>query len=174
MSRLPETTIDLRYSSDNAQPTPWPDAVVHLQNAELFWVSTVRSGGRPHVTPVVGVWLDDAFYFSSGAEEQKSKNLAASPHCAVTTGCNRWNEGLDIVLLGDAVPVRDRQVLQRVAEAHTTKYGSAWAAEVDDDGTFRMGHAEPLVYELSPEQALGFGKTEGFSHTRWDFTTTPV
>lgn len=174
MVRTPETTIDLRYSSDNAQPIPWPDAVVHLRDAELFWVSTVRPGGRPHVTPVVGVWLDDAFFFSSGAEEQKSKNLGASPHCAVTTGCNRWNEGLDIVLLGDVVRVRDRQVLQRVADAHTAKYGSAWAAEVDDDGTFRMHGHGALVYELSPEQALGFGKSGGFSHTRWDFTTTPA
>ncbi|RIQ11087.1 pyridoxamine 5'-phosphate oxidase family protein [Jiangella rhizosphaerae] len=171
---MPETTIDPRYSSDDAQPIPWQDAVTHLQNAELFWVSTVRTGGQPHVTPVVGVWLDDAFYFSSGAEEQKSRNLAASPHCAVTTGCNRWDEGLDIVLLGDAIAVRERQILQRVADAHTAKYGSAWAAEVDDDGTFRMGSATPVVYELRPERALGFGKTGGFSHTRWDFTAAPA
>ncbi|WP_220447325.1 pyridoxamine 5'-phosphate oxidase family protein [Nonomuraea deserti] len=174
MARTPETTIDPRYSSDDAQPTPWPDAVAHLRDAELFWVSTVRPDGRPHVTPVVGVWLDDAFYFSSGPEEQKSKNLAASPHCAVTTGCNRWNDGLDIVLHGDAVPVRDRQVLRRVADTHTAKYGSAWAAEVDDDGIFRMHGHEPRVYQVSPTQALGFGKTDGFSHTRWDFTAEPT
>lgn len=174
MVPTPETTIDPRYSSDNARPTPWPDAVVHLQNADLFWVSTVRSGGRPHVTPIVGVWMDDAFYFSSGAEEQKSKNLAVSPQCAVTTGCNHWDEGLDIVLLGNAVLVRDRQVLQRVADAHNAKYGSAWPSDVDGDGNFRMHGSEALAYELRPEQALGFGKTGGFSHTRWDFTTTPA
>lgn len=174
MVRTPETTIDPRYSSDNAQPTPWPDAMAYLRDAELFWVSTVRPNGRPHVTPVVGVWVDDTFYFSCGPEEQKSKNLAANPHCAVTTGCNRWDDGLDIVLHGDAVPVRDRQVLRRVADAHTAKYGSAWAAEVDDNGTFRMlGHA-PVVYQVRPTQALGFGKTNGFSHTRWDFPTEPT
>ena len=174
MVHTPVTTIDRRYSDENAQPTPWPDALVHLRDAELFWVSTVRPDGRLHVTPVVGVWLDDAFYFSSGPDEQKSRNLAASPHCAVTTGCNQWN-GLDIVLHGDAVLVRDRQVLHRVAGAFSAKYGSAWAAEVDDDGTFRFpGHATPLVYEVSPTQALGFGKSERFSHTRWDFTAQPV
>ncbi|NBE96749.1 pyridoxamine 5'-phosphate oxidase family protein [Nonomuraea sp. KC401] len=174
MVRTPETTIDPRYSSDNAEAIPWQDAVAALGNAELFWVSTIRPDGRPHVTPVVGVWLDDAFYFSTGPEEQKAKNLAAGPHCAVTTGCNRWNEGLDIVLHGDAVPVRDVQVLRRVADAHTAKYGSAWAAEVGDDGVFRMHGHEPLVYEVVPAQALGFGKTEGFSHTRWDFTAEPA
>jgi hypothetical protein len=148
--------------------------MAHLRNAELYWVSTVRPNGRPHLTPVVGVWLDDAFYFSSGPEEQKSKNLAASRYCAVITGCNRWDDGLDLVLHGDAVLVRDRQVLRRVADAHTAKYGSAWAAEVDEDGTFRMhGHA-PLVYQVSPTQALGFGKTDGFSQTRWDFAAKPA
>ncbi|NRQ33382.1 pyridoxamine 5'-phosphate oxidase family protein [Nonomuraea sp. NN258] len=161
--------MDPRYSSDDARPTPWPDAVDHLLAAELFWVSTVRTDGRPHVTPVVGVWLDDAFYFSSGPEEQKSKNLAASPHCAVTTGCNKWDDGLDLVLHGDAVTVRDPEVLRRVADAHTTKYGTAWAAEVGDDGVFRMHGHEPVVFEVRPAQALGFGKTNGFSHTRWDF-----
>lgn len=170
MRRTPVTTIDLRYSSENAQPTPWIDGLVHLRNAELFWVSTVRPDGRPHVTPAVGVWVDDALYFSSGPEEQKSKNLAANPHCAVTTGCNKWDDGFDIVVHGDAVVVRDQEVLRRVADAHTAKYGSAWAASVEDDGTFRMHDETPLVYQVSPTQVLGFGKSEGFSHTRWDFT----
>lgn len=111
-----------------------------------------------------------AFYFGSGPEEQKSRNLAADPRCAVTTGCNRWNDGMDLVLEGDAVVVRDPQVLRGVADAFTAKYGSAWAAEVDGGGTFRMpGGGVPLVYEVQPARAWGFGKTGGFSHTRWTF-----
>jgi hypothetical protein len=72
----PVTSLDARYSEDNAQPTPWPDAVTQLERAGLFWVSSVRADGRPHVTPVVAVWMDGALYFSSGPGEQKSKNLA--------------------------------------------------------------------------------------------------
>ena len=52
----PVTSLDARYSEENAQPTPWPDAVTHLERAGLFWVSSVRADGRPHVTPVVAVW----------------------------------------------------------------------------------------------------------------------
>jgi hypothetical protein len=165
----PRATLDARYSEQNAQATPWPDAVALLKQAGLFWVSTVRPDGRPHVTPVVAAWVDGALYFGSGPGEQKSRNLAVNRQCAVTTGCNTWNEGFDIVLHGEAVVVRDLALLQQVADAFAAKYGSDWAFEVGDDGTFR-GQGVSLVYQLAPVQALGFGKGP-FSHTRWDFST---
>jgi hypothetical protein len=165
---VPRTTLDARYSDGDAQATPWPDAVTHLEQAGLFWVSTVRADGRPHVTPVVAVWTDGALYFTSGPREQKSQNLAANRHCAVTTGCNTWNEGLDVVLLGDAVVVRDLALLRQVAGAFLAKYGNDWAFEVAEDGTFG-GHGDgAVVYRLVPVQGLGFAKGP-FSHTRWDF-----
>ena len=163
--QVPITTLDTRYSDDGAEAIPWPNALALLEQAELFWVSSVRADGRPHVTPVVAVWTDGALYFSSGPEEQKSRNLAANPSCAVTTGCNTWNEGVDIVLHGEVEIVRDLSQLQRVADGFFAKYGSDWAFEVADDGTFR---GPALVYQLNPTQALGFGKGP-FSHTRWDF-----
>jgi hypothetical protein len=163
--QMPITTLDSRYSEDLAEAIPWPKAQLLLEQAELFWVSSVRMDGRPHVTPVVAVWMDGALFFSSGPQEQKSKNLAANPHCAVSTGCNTWNEGVDIVLHGDVEIVRDLTQLQRVADGFFAKYGSDWAFEVADDGTFR---GPALVYQLIPTQAVGFGKGP-FSQTRWDF-----
>ena len=47
--------------------------------------------------------------------------------------------------------------------------GDDWAFDVADDGTFSHGPGHPLVYRVAPDQALGFGKGEPFSHTRWDF-----
>jgi hypothetical protein len=167
-NQSPRATLDARYSEETAQATPWPNAMAHLEQAGLFWVSTVRADGRPHVTPVVAVWMDGALYFTSGPGEQKSRNLAANRHCAVTTGCNTWNEGFDIVLHGEAVITRDLPLLRHVAGAFLAKYGSDWGFEVADDGTFG-GHGV-LVYQLIPAQALGFGK-DPFSHTRWDFDT---
>jgi hypothetical protein len=113
--------------------------------------------------------MDGALYFTSGPGEQKSRNLAANRHCAVTTGCNTWDDGFDIVLHGEAVIVRDLRLLQQVADVFAAKYGSDWAFGVADDGTFR-GHGVSVVYQLAPVQALGFGK-DPFSHTRWDFGT---
>lgn len=163
--QVPIATLDTRYSEGQAEVMPWPSALPLLEQAGLFWVSSVRHDGRPHVTPVVAVWLDDALYFSSGPDEQKSRNLAANPYCAVTTGCNTWNDGVDIVLHGQVEIVRDLTQLRRVADGFLAKYGSDWAFEVADDGTF-SGPA--LVYRLAPTQALGFCK-KPFSHTRWDF-----
>lgn len=163
--QVPITTLDTRYSESPAEAVPWEEAVALLEQAELFWVSSVRPDGRPHVTPVVAVWMDGALNFSSGPQEQKSRNLAVNPHCAITTGCNARDEGIDIVLHGQVEIVRDLSELQRVADGFFAKYGSDWAFEVAADGTF-SGPA--LVYRLNPTQALGFGKGP-FSHTRWDF-----
>jgi general stress protein 26 len=157
--------MDARYSQDVAEALPWTQAVALLERADLFWVSSVRTDGHPHVTPVVAVWTEGSLCFSSGPDEQKSRNLATNPHCAVTTGCNVWNEGVDIVLHGDVEIVRDLSFLQRVADAFLAKYGNDWAFEVAPDGNFR---GPSLVYRLSPAQALGFSKNP-FSHTRWDF-----
>jgi len=53
----PVTTIDSRFSDSDAVPTPWEETHRLLETAELFWLVTVRANGRPHVTPLVAVWL---------------------------------------------------------------------------------------------------------------------
>ena len=98
----PVTKLDGRYSSEGATQTEWTEARRCLQEAEVFWISTVRPDGRPHVTPLISVWLDGALYFCTGASERKAKNLEQNPHCILTTGCNALNEGLDLVVEGDA------------------------------------------------------------------------
>jgi len=53
----PVAELDARFSSENATPTEWAEARGHLANAEVYWLSTVRPDGRPHVRPVLSVWL---------------------------------------------------------------------------------------------------------------------
>ena len=84
----PVTTLDERYSSPSAIAAGWEETRGVLETAELFWVSTVRADGRPHVTPVVAVWAEGAVCFSTGDGEQKFANLRANPHVVLTTGCN--------------------------------------------------------------------------------------
>ncbi|HVD88526.1 MAG TPA: pyridoxamine 5'-phosphate oxidase family protein, partial [Jatrophihabitantaceae bacterium] len=62
-----------------AEATPWATTLAVLEQAQLSWVTTVRADGRPHVTPLVAVWLDDAVHFSTGAGEQQAVNLAGNP-----------------------------------------------------------------------------------------------
>ena len=98
----PRTTIDTRFSDPEATATPWSETQRVLETAELFWITTVRVDGRPHVTPLVAVWLDDSMHFSTGETEQKAMNLRDNRHVVLTTGCNTWTEGLDVVIEGDA------------------------------------------------------------------------
>ncbi len=62
----PVTEIDTRFSDPTAVATGWDETRRALEAAEIFWISTVRADGRPHVTPLVAVWLDGAIHFSTG------------------------------------------------------------------------------------------------------------
>ena len=77
----PTTDLDPRFSGDDATARPWPEAVAHLERAELFWLSTVRPDGRPHVPPLLALWLDGALYFSTGPSERKAKNIVQNAQC---------------------------------------------------------------------------------------------
>ena len=164
----PVTELDPRFSSEGAGPTEWAEARRCVQDAEVFWISTVRPDGRPHVTPLISVWLDDALYFCTGPDERKAKNIAQNPHCILTTGSNALDRGLDVVVEGDAERVIDDAKLQRIADAYVSKYGHDWRFDACD-GEFVHDGGTALVYEVAPAKALGFGKGQQYSQTRWRF-----
>src|SRR4051812_13952148 len=167
--RQPQATLGKDFSSPEATAMPWSQGRTVLQDAEIFWVTTVRPDGRPHVTPLIAVWLDEALYFCTGATERKALNLAQNAHCAFTTGCNTYAAGLDLVLEGDAVQVRDDTTLQRIAVAYEAKYGTDWHFDVRD-GAFVGGEGNVArVYAVAPTVAFGFSKGEPFGQTRWTF-----
>ena len=164
----PETTIDRRYGDPDATETEWASGRRLIEEAELFWLSTVRPDGRPHVTPLIAVWLDGAAYFCTGPEERKARNLAQNPNCVLTTGCNLLGEGLDIVIEGEAKRISDDSRLTEIAAGYEAKYGSEWHFDVAG-GTFRHGdEGVALVFEIAPTTAFGFGKGK-YSQTRWRF-----
>jgi hypothetical protein len=164
----PTGELDARFSSPEAKPTPWPLAQRQFAAAEIYWLSTVRPDGRPHVTPLVSVWLDGAAYFATGPTERKAKNLEVNRHCTLTTGRNELDEGLDLVVEGDAVRVTDHAKLQHVADAFSAKYPDPFRFKVQGDG-FQSDGGTALVFEIKPAKVLGFGKGETYSQTRWRF-----
>jgi hypothetical protein len=156
--RQPTTELDSRYSSEGAAAFPWADAVAILGNAEIFWLATVRPEGRPHVTPLIGAWIDDAFYFYTGKGERKQMNLEANKSVVVTTGCNSYYSGIDIVLEGDAVITTDQAIFAKIAEQYRKKYD--WDFAPDEKAE---------VYRVAPATVFAFGKGEPFSQTRYRF-----
>lgn len=173
----PAVELDARFSSENAQARPWPEVESLLEQSEIFWLSTVRGDGRPHVTPLPAMWLDGALHFATGPGEQKAKNLQANPRCVLTTGTNEFLSGLDVVVEGHAERVTDHALLERLAAMWEAKLN--WPFDVVD-GMFSErsstvageefdGQGTAYVFAVKPDKVLAFGKGEPFSQTRYRF-----
>jgi len=132
---------------------PWAWVARKMNRCRTFWVATIHaSNGNPHVMPVWGVWLDDAFSFSTGRKSRKGQNLAANPACTITN-----DHGEEAVIVeGLATPVEDAAALKRIAIAYKKKY------KMDPRS---MG--EP-IFRVAPRRVFGFvEKTFPQTATRW-------
>jgi len=172
MSEQEPVTELSAYSSDGAIPTEWSQGHDALRDAEVYWLSTVRPDGRPHVTPLLAIWLGGSLYFCTGSGERKARNLARNQQCVLTTGRNTLGDGIDLVVEGEAMKVSDDAELGLVADTYESKYGAPLTAP---QGTWFgladaiRGHSA-LVYRVTPTTAFGFGKGKQFSQTRWRFS----
>jgi hypothetical protein len=131
---------------------PWSFVEERMAAAREYWVATVDPDGRPHLTPVWGLWVDGVFYFGSGPRTRKARNLAENPNVAVHP------EGDDVVILkgvAEVVTDPDPALSERVYAASAAKYG--------------MGsHSIEGYYAVRPRVAFawtGSGLTQ--TATRW-------
>ena len=99
---------------------PWSHVLERLTKAEQYWICTVNAGGRPHATPVDGVWLNDCLYFGGSPEARWMRNLAAN-----AAMCVHLENAMDVVMLeGDArVEPVDHAFARKLAEVSNKKYG---------------------------------------------------
>ena len=167
--RSPTPELEPKFSDPSAGPTPWSEARDRLAVAQTYWLTTVRPDGRPHVTPIAAIWLDDALFFTTGITERKAHNLEANGAVVVTTGNNGF-EGLDVVVEAKAVRLTDRARLQRLADAYVAKYGEVFVFHPTDGG-YTIAESTDLVlaFEIRPTKAFGFAKGDPFSQTRYRF-----
>lgn len=167
MSEIEPTAANItsRYDDDRMQPRsddviPWPLVRERIATAEGYWFATVGPGVRPHVRPVLGVWLDGAWCSTSGPATAKSRNLGRNPRCSVATR----TDGLDLVLEGTAAPVRDAGTLERIAAAYHQKYG--WPVRVEG-AAFHAPYGAPTAggppyepYRVTPDVVYALGTDE--------------
>ena len=121
---------------------PWSWALERLEKSHNYWIATSRPGGRAHLMLVWGVWWEDAFWFSTGPNTRKAKNIAAHKHCSI--GTERADEA--VILEGIPEEIKDRAVWKCLAAVYNAKYG---------------GDVEPLlmasdgnVYRVVPHTAF--------------------
>jgi hypothetical protein len=140
---------------------PWSHATERLERAVNYWVGTTRPDGRPHATPIWGVWLDGTLYFDGSPETRRGRNLAANPSVVV-----HLESGSDVVILEGAahqIAGPDRLLALRLAEAYSAKYAALGYAPGPD--TWNAGG----LYAVRPHTAFAWTSFPQ-DMTRWRFS----
>jgi hypothetical protein len=149
------TVPGYELSAKKAGLLPWKWAADRLHKSRQYWIATTRPDGTPHLMVIWGVWLEDSFWFSTGASSRKARNLAENPKCVIGT-----DDAAEAVILEGSVEKIDVQhdALERFVAAYEKKY--AWNVRE---------MAQP-VYRFRAR--VGFGLfEERFEQTatRWSF-----
>jgi pyridoxine/pyridoxamine 5'-phosphate oxidase len=133
---------------------PWSWARQRLEKSHNYWISTVRPDGSPHTMVVWGLWIEGAFYFSTGRESRKARNLALNSRCVICT------EKAD-----EAVIVEGRADL--VHDTPQVKFFSRYEKKYEWDMSKMQD--EP-VFRVTPRLAFGqFEKKFQGTATKWNF-----
>jgi PPOX class probable F420-dependent enzyme len=128
--------------ADEEGLVPWSAAVGKLERARNYWIATTRADGSPHAMPVWGLWLDDGFFFSSGAETTKTRNLDRDTRVVV-----HLESGDDVVVVeGTAERVTAEDDLRRIAKIYTAKY----------DFEFDPTNPDYPVFRVTPQRAYAW------------------
>jgi len=134
---------------------PWKWADERLAKSHNYWITTVRTDGHPHTMVVWGLWLQNTFYFSTGRDSQKARNLTANPSCIV---CNERAQEA-VIVEGEAAEVRDAAIRKRFFRLYERKY----------DFDMAPYEKEP-VYAVRPVKVFGLDERLSLSRaTRWIF-----
>ncbi len=129
-----------------------------LEKSRNYWVASTRPDGRPHVSPVWGIWIDDTFCFGTSRTSRKGKNLVANPAVVVHV-----ESGDDVVILEGLVEeLIDRAKLENYADAYEAKY--AFRPDIDDP------QSNDVTYVLRPDVVMAWTEQDFLkTPTRWVF-----
>lgn len=144
-----------RFPDADADFVAWSFARGELEDARYYWLATVSPRHRPYLTPLWGVWIDDALYLDGAPTTRWARNLLSNPHVAVHVG-----DGNDVVIFDGVADdfMADRELGERIIGAWSTKYGRSMPDPIDD-GVFRV---RPLAARAWSRETLDDGSA-------WDF-----
>ena len=81
-------------------PLRWEEVRTRLEEAPNYWLTTTRPDGRPHVVPLDGIWLDDAWYFGGSPATIHMRNATSGSSGVLAAG-----EGLRPIIVEGPVSV---------------------------------------------------------------------
>lgn len=139
-------------------------------NRHTCWLTTLNPDGGPHVTGIGALWAEDAFWFETGQQSRKARNIARDPRCVLSVA----TADFDLVVEGTGEQVTDPATVARMAQRWAS---GGWPAEVDSSGQaltaeYSAPSAGPPpwhVYRLTPRAATALSTVEPGGATRWRF-----
>ena len=162
--------------------TPWSVARKRIANREpgqANWLATVRPDGRPHLMPLIAVWIDGAFHFLAGEGTRKARNLAGDNRCVI--GMSSFElPSIDIVVEGRCEPLADADEVRDAADVFKK---NGWPLEVRGVEVFgpnapTAGPPPYRIFRMIPSTAFGLPGQYGMEQstpedlpkpTRWTF-----
>ena len=116
------------YVDNPASFLTWDWVAAQLTESKHYWLCSVRppssgaQGGRPHVVPLWGAFIDNKFYYDGSPETRHARNIMENPHVSL-----HLESGEKAVILeGISQPAGkpDPEFAHRLAKAIGDKYAA--------------------------------------------------
>ena len=141
----------------NFTPITWDWVTERLSTARNYWIATTRADGRPHVSPVWGLWLDGQIMFATDGGSLKARNIGRNPACSI-----HLESGDEVVIVdGSLERITDEAALKRFNDEYDVKYEIRPEAGTDASPVFALAHRTILAW---------LEKDFPSTATRWQFT----
>jgi PPOX class probable F420-dependent enzyme len=134
------------------------------------WLATINRDGSPHVTGVGALWVDGTFWFETGVQTVKGRNLSRDPRCTLSLATHDF----DLVVDGVAEQISDPATVAAMAARWRAQ---GWPAQVDASGiALTADYSAPSagpppwgVYRLRHHRAMAVATIDPGGATRWRF-----
>jgi hypothetical protein len=131
---------------------PWSYVSERMAQAPNYWIATISPNDIPHVVPVWGLWVEDALYFSGGADTRWMRNLAQNP--AVSVHLDSSEDVVTMEGIVEKLTDPNDPIVPKLDAASKAKYG--------------MGSSGTPCWVLKPRVVFAWRKSLSDA-TRWVF-----
>ena len=142
------------YADNPASYVDWEWVAEQMTVSKNYWLCSVRppssgaQGGRPHVVPRWGVYIDNKFWYDGSPETRHAKNIMENPNVSL-----HLESGDQVVMMeGVSRPAEKPtpEFANQLAEAIGKKYG-------EDGYTPKPDHwDEGGLYVFTPRQCIAW------------------
>jgi hypothetical protein len=139
--KISRPTFPPGYVDKPASTLTWDWVAAQLADSKHYWLCSVHApssdaqGGRPHVVPRWGVFLDDKFYYDGSPETRHARNIERNPHVAL-----HLESGEQVIILegisqpaGKPIPNFARRLAKAIGDKYAA-YGYAPEPNQWDEG----------------------------------------